>query len=110
MDEISTLPPVAPQTIPQVPAPTTAPAVQSAPVSAAQPPVLSAPLPQPPQPQIEETINISAEETTEEPEDQVEVNADEPEEEPESLSAAQDEKVESGLTESFEEQPSEAGQ
>lgn len=101
MDEMSSLPPVAPQSIPQPQAP--APVVQPA----AQAPVMAVPLAQPAPVPVEETLSAS-EESPETAADRSESHVDD-NEEPEVLSSGQDEKGET-LNESFEEPPSEAVQ
>lgn len=107
VEEMSSLPPVAPQPIVQAPVPTP---VQPAPVTPAQPPVASAPLAQPiPQAPVEEPITMP-EESAEDVEEPVETHVNEQEEENVSLGATQDEKEESPLHESFEDQPSETGE
>ncbi|XP_034232707.1 ras GTPase-activating protein-binding protein 2 [Thrips palmi] len=105
VEEMSSLPPVAPQPITQAPVPTP---VQPSSVTATQQPVPSAPLVQPiPQAPVEEP-NVMPEESTEDIDESADAHGNEQEEEAASLGATQDEKDESTLNESFEDQPSEA--
>lgn len=105
VEEMSSLPPVAPQPVTQAPVQTP---VQPVPVTPAQAPVPSAPLTQPvPQAPVEEPVAMP-EESADDVEEPAESRVNEQEEESAPLGATQDDKEESPLSESFDDQPSEA--